>query len=275
MTKHSPIHPRHMIRWRWLYLFLFLPTLIQLPVARIPIPAFSAIEIPVSLLVGPTLAISRDIPEPLVRHDEGFDTENLPHLNRAMDHPVLRDVNPAGAPEADRIPLPSRIIAVPPTGSTVLPSETETGRAEVQHSSVSPQGPESRFQEIIREAAQTHAVDPAIIMAIIKAESGYNPRAVSHRGAGGLMQLMPRTAESLGVQDIFCPKQNIHAGVKYFKQLLDEFEGNVRLALAAYNAGSRKVKKYKGVPPFRTTRLYIQKVFKYQKIYQQAVLETG
>ena len=100
------------------------------------------------------------------------------------------------------------------------------------------------------------------------AESSNNPRAVSHRGAQGLMQLMPTTARSLGVVDAFDPALNIDGGVRYLKQLIDRFEGDIELALAAYNAGSRYVRRYGGVPPFRATKTYIKKVLRYQQKYQ-------
>ncbi len=85
------------------------------------------------------------------------------------------------------------------------------------------------------------------------------------------MQLMPRTAEALGVQDIFDPEHNINGGVRYFRKLLDRFNGDVELALAAYNAGSRKVRMYRGVPPFETTQRYIEKVFAYYEYYKEEV----
>lgn len=119
------------------------------------------------------------------------------------------------------------------------------------------------FHEHIMQAAQNYKIDPALIRAIIQAESSYNPRAVSKRGAQGLMQLMPGTAKSLGIEDSFNPALNIDGGVRYFRQLLDRFGGDEALALAAYNAGSRYVRKYKGVPPFKATKIYIKKVFKY------------
>jgi soluble lytic murein transglycosylase-like protein len=128
---------------------------------------------------------------------------------------------------------------------------------------------EKLYYPVIQEAADKYQVDPALIKAIIKAESGYNPEALSHRGAIGLMQLMPTTAKSLGIEDSFNPKHNIHGGVKYFSQLLDRFSGNVKLALAAYNAGSRYVKKYRGIPPFKATRIYIQKVIEYYQNYKK------
>ena len=124
------------------------------------------------------------------------------------------------------------------------------------------------FHPLILKAANRYQVDSALIKAIIMAESNYNPKAVSKRGAKGLMQLMPKTAEALGVGDSFDPEHNINAGVRYFRKLLNQFDGDVKLALAAYNAGSRKVRKYNGVPPFRATRRYIKRVFEYHQFYK-------
>jgi hypothetical protein len=128
---------------------------------------------------------------------------------------------------------------------------------------------EGLFHPIILEAADRYEVDLALIKAIIMVESRYNPNAISRRGAKGLMQLMPKTAQALGVGDSFNPEHNINAGVRYFKKLLDQFDGDVKLALAAYNAGSRKVRKYNGVPPFKATRYFIKKVFKYHQYYKK------
>lgn len=123
------------------------------------------------------------------------------------------------------------------------------------------------YSDLIVVAAERYKVDPALIQAIIFAESGYNPKARSRKGAVGLMQLMPSTAKSLGVKDIYNPKDNIDGGVRYFKKLLERFDGDVKLALAAYNAGSRYVRKYKGIPPFKATKIYIKKVLKYKEKY--------
>jgi soluble lytic murein transglycosylase-like protein len=100
------------------------------------------------------------------------------------------------------------------------------------------------------------------------AESGFNPKAVSKVGARGLMQLMPRTARSLGVEDSFKPAHNIDGGVRYFKHLLDKYDGEIKLALAAYNAGSSNVRKYGGIPPFKATQFYINKVLKFYEAYR-------
>ena len=126
----------------------------------------------------------------------------------------------------------------------------------------------SPIDTIIMDTSTLYEVDPALIKAIIMAESGFNPNAVSKRGAKGLMQLMPATARALGVEDIFDPEHNIKGGVQYFKKLLNRYKGNVHLSLAAYNAGITKVRKYKGIPPYKATQSYIKKVFKYYEIYK-------
>jgi soluble lytic murein transglycosylase-like protein len=125
------------------------------------------------------------------------------------------------------------------------------------------------YNPIIKKAADRYEIDPALVKAIIMAESNYNPRAISKVGARGLMQLMPATAEALGVEDCFNPEHNIHGGVRYLRQLLDRFDGNIEFALAAYNAGSRKVRKYNGIPPYRATQIYIEKVFVYYERYKK------
>ena len=125
------------------------------------------------------------------------------------------------------------------------------------------------YNPIIKKAAERYEIDPALVKAIIMAESSYNPHAISKMGARGLMQLMPATAAALGVEDCFNPEHNIHAGVRYLRQLLDRFDGNIEFALAAYNAGSRKVRKYNGIPPYRATQIYIEKVFVYYEMYKK------
>lgn len=153
--------------------------------------------------------------------------------------------------------------------SAPLQAECSVALPNNSNSTTSSKKEDILFGTIIQQAADRHQVDPALVRAIIMAESGYNPDAVSKKGAKGLMQLMPKTAEALGVEDSFDPEENVAAGVEYFKKLLNRFDGNVELALAAYNAGSRKVKMYQGVPPFKATKYYIKKVFKYYEIYKE------
>ena len=115
-------------------------------------------------------------------------------------------------------------------------------------------------EKLVREAADRHRVDPALIRAVIQTESNWNPAAYSNRGAGGLMQLIPTTAHRFGVNDVFNPQQNIDGGVHYLKTLLDRYNGNLDMALAAYNAGEGAVDRAHGIPAFRETRSYVQKV---------------
>lgn len=125
----------------------------------------------------------------------------------------------------------------------------------------------AEFESIITSCCNQFGVPKSLVKAVIHAESGYNPKAVSRAGAEGLMQLMPGTAQQLKVSDSFNPSDNIRGGVKYLKFLLDTFKGDVTLALAAYNAGLSRVAKYGGVPPYEETRSYVAKVLSYQKSY--------
>jgi hypothetical protein len=122
---------------------------------------------------------------------------------------------------------------------------------------------QSRYNEFIIEAARQWDVDAALVSAVIKAESDYNPRIVSHKGARGLMQLMPATAKRFGVANSFDPRENILGGTRYLRWLLKKFDGNADLAVAAYNAGEGNVWKYDGVPPFRETVNYINRIAKH------------
>jgi len=128
-------------------------------------------------------------------------------------------------------------------------------------------GNPAEFESIINSCSLQYGVDKSLVKAVIHAESGYDPNAVSSKGAGGLMQLMPKTAESLKVSNTFDPKENISGGVRYLRFLLDTFKGDVPLALAAYNAGLSRVAQYGGIPPYVETRNYVDKVLQYRKQY--------
>lgn len=112
----------------------------------------------------------------------------------------------------------------------------------------------------VNRIAKKYAVDPALVRAVIHAESAFNAKAVSNKGAQGLMQLMPGTASDLGVKNAMDASQNIEGGVKYLAYLLNQFDGDIKLATAAYNAGPNAVKKYNGIPPYSETKVYVERV---------------
>ena len=162
-----------------------------------------------------------------------------------------RDVNGTLVLSDRSIDAPTTVYKVSGTPSyvTTRPAEDE-GVSE-----------DSRYEPLIQEHATRRALRPELVRAVIQVESGFNARALSPKGAMGLMQLMPATARSLGVNNPWDPAQNIRGGTDYLRQLLDEYDGNEELALAAYNAGAGAVAKYgRRIPPYRETRDYVRKV---------------
>lgn len=126
----------------------------------------------------------------------------------------------------------------------------------------------NQYDSLISELSKKHQVDFALIKAMIRAESGFNAFAVSRRGAKGLMQLMPETALRMNVSNIFNPRENIEGGVRYFKYLLSLFHDDLRLSLAAYNAGENVVGELRSIPPYRETADYVKKVLSYYQAYK-------
>ena len=125
----------------------------------------------------------------------------------------------------------------------------------------------ARLHRLIDATARDYRMDPALIRAVVKAESDYNPRAISSAGALGLMQLMPGTARDLNVKNPFDPEQNVRGGVQYLRYLLDRFEGSVPLAVAAYHAGEQTVNRHDGIPPIAATQDYVKRVMAFHKRY--------
>ncbi|WP_066294888.1 lytic transglycosylase domain-containing protein [Bacillus sp. FJAT-29937] len=121
-------------------------------------------------------------------------------------------------------------------------------------------GTETAFDEIIEKASELYRIPAKLLRSVIKQESNYNQYAISHSGASGLMQLMPETAKSLGVKNVFDPQENVFGGAKYLRQMLNKYDENIELALAAYNAGPGNVDKHGGIPPFKETMNYVRKI---------------
>ncbi|MBI3397663.1 MAG: lytic transglycosylase domain-containing protein [Deltaproteobacteria bacterium] len=124
------------------------------------------------------------------------------------------------------------------------------------------------YDNIIKDICLKYSVDPLLVKAIIKTESDFDPAAASVKGAKGLMQLMPETADDMGINNVYDPENNIYGGVKYLKRLMGVFKSDVRLVVAAYNAGENTVLKYNNIPPFKETQRYVKRVFKHLKEYK-------
>ena len=127
----------------------------------------------------------------------------------------------------------------------------------------------TELERAVTRAARQHRLHPALLFAVMKAESSFNPIVVSKAGAVGLMQLIPETAMRHGVQNLYDTNENVAGGARHLRYLLDRFHGNTRLALAAYNAGEGKVDRYKQIPPYKETRHYVQKVLSYYRDYRK------
>ncbi len=150
---------------------------------------------------------------------------------------------------------------------TNVPSDGRYRRVDIDSNRFHPILSERELEPVIRRHSSEHRLHPALIRAVIKAESNFDPRAVSRAGAIGLMQLMPQTAVRMDVRDLYDPEDNVAGGTKYLRQLLDRFHGNLPLALAAYNAGENIVERYQALPPIDETRQYVKKVLRFYRTF--------
>jgi soluble lytic murein transglycosylase-like protein len=172
------------------------------------------------------------------------DTSELFSFQTFLAEMLNRELKTANSPE--EAPTVNKTTTTT-TAPTSLPKlKTDTIREDIE--------------AIIHQAAEKYHIDSRLIKAVIQHESNFNPYAQSRAGAAGLMQLMPSTAKMLGVNNIFDPVENIEGGTKYLRNLLNRYNGNIALALAAYNAGPGNVDKYGGIPPFKETQAYVKKV---------------
>jgi len=151
---------------------------------------------------------------------------------------------------------------VPTSGKYKLYQRAGSRRAKRLYSS-------NKYDRYITKASRTHGIEFHLVKAIIKAESDFDPKAVSRKGAKGLMQIMPQNYKRLSIRDPFNPDQNIMGGTKYLKYLMQRFNGKLSLTLAAYNAGPQAVEKYKGIPPYPETRDYVKKVLRFYRHFQK------
>jgi len=150
-----------------------------------------------------------------------------------------------------------------PTREVSCPLPTDAQTVNIQVADHIPSFSVSKdIDRMVRSMAPKYRLDPNLVFAMIEAESGFNPKALSSENAQGLMQLIPATAERFGVRDVWDPEQNLKGGMAYLRWLLDHFEGNVELALAGYNAGERVVERYQGIPPYAETQAYVKRIIK-------------
>jgi soluble lytic murein transglycosylase-like protein len=192
--------------------------------------------------------------------DNSFFTSRVQSILSQMLLKMLENTS-----EPEEAPKPTWVQPGPVGGSASLPGadRLQAASASAQTAGKTSRGVSSDFESLIQKASEQYGVDAGLIRSVIRAESNFNPKATSKAGAQGLMQLMPATAAGLGVENPYDPKQNVDGGVRLLRQLLKRYDGDVSLALAAYNAGPGAVDRYGGIPPYRETQTYVSRVLGY------------
>jgi hypothetical protein len=212
-----------------------------------------------------------------IRHERREVVGNFTRLYITADGSSFVDVPTAeiehfeAAPDLPTTPSPRQ-------AGTKSPGLAKDARSRTPASVGFPERPKTDLTEVVNEASDRYRLDPDLVNSVIKAESGFNVRAVSPKGAQGLMQLMPGTASDLGVGDVFDPQANVEAGTKYLRQLMERYDFDMVKALAAYNAGPLRVEQFGGVPPYYETRAYVARIvkdFNKKKIAQGAAQKTS
>jgi transglycosylase-like protein with SLT domain len=181
----------------------------------------------------------------------GPDRRRIQRRRQLLGHALITSLTIGGP-----VPTNTAKLRPPPPLSRSAPKET----SPIQLPYIVAMSPRRPYDALIIEAAETYGLDPRLIRAVVEVESAFNPVAVSRAGGKGLMQLRPILVRELRVHDPFDPRQNIMGGTRYLRRLLDMHEGDIRLALASYNAGPRNVARYGGVPPFQETQEYVKRI---------------
>ena len=171
--------------------------------------------------------------------------------------PKLKQVSASLVNQTNQV-APASVQPQPVQSQSAITSAIQ--EATAAQANVKPPSSKAQILNVVSQISKKHGVDEKLVQALIKQESGFNPKAKSKAGAMGLMQLMPNTAKNLGVKDPYNTVQNVEGGVKYLKSMLNKYNGNVILALAAYNAGPGAVDKYSGVPPYKETQNYVKNI---------------